>query len=406
MSRRCQNAWSNAKFEIMKIKEIDIKGIGRIRDLHLDFNDRMNILCGPNSIGKTTVLESVATMFYNGQPTVKRNVLCDKGVIHAVVEVDGQVKENSIQILKFNPRESESIGSFFQEATKLLSIKVDRNFSYSRLDAIPSDQNRDIGEVWNETRTGVQFEGVKGWFVNRFLYSEHKGSLSPQQMSNFRLAVRCFSIINPTYCFSNVLASSNDIMVKTPQGEIYYEYLSSGFKSILYLLFSIIKEIEFRFKEHHLTAEQFDGIILIDEVEIHLHPEWQEQIVQILQDTFPNAQFIITTHSPHVIQMAESNQILALQLFEDGNVRLRNDLQTCKYGYKGWTVEEILYDVMGMKSLRTEMYRKLIDAFGKAIDNENFGTAKEVYTELDELLHPQNPQRKLLSFQLAQISEV
>ena len=224
-------------------------------------------------------------------------------------------------------------------------------------------------------------------------------------MSNYKLAVKCFSIINSTYSFSNVQASSNDIMVKTPHGEIYYEYLSSGFKSILYLLFSIIKEIEFRFKEHHLTAEQFDGIILIDEVEIHLHPEWQEQITQILQSTFPNAQFIITTHSPHVIQTAEPNQIMALQLTEDDNVTLREDLNTNKYGFKGWTVEEILYDVMGMKTLRTEMYRTLIEAFGKAIDDEDAGTAKTVFAELDELLHPRNPQRKLLSFQLAKISE-
>ena len=296
----------------MKIKGIDIKGIGCIRDLHLDFNDRINILCGPNSIGKTTVIESVATMFNNGEPTVKRNVSCDRGEIRAVIEVDGQLRENTIRILNFNPRESERVGSFSHEATKLLSIKVGRDFGYSRLDAVPSDPARNIGEVWNETRSGIRFEGVKGWFVNRFLYSTHKGSLSPQQMSNYQLAVKCFSIINPTYSFSNVLASSNDIMVRTPQGEIYYEYLSSGFKSILYLLFSIIKEIEFRFKEHHLTAEQFDGIILIDEVEIHLHPEWQEQIIQILKNTFPNSQFIITTHSPHVIQTADSNQIMAL----------------------------------------------------------------------------------------------
>lgn len=77
----------------MKIKEIDIKGVGCIRELHLDFNDHMNILCGPNSIGKTTVIESVATMFNNGEPTVKRNVSCDRGGIHAVIEVDGQLSQ-------------------------------------------------------------------------------------------------------------------------------------------------------------------------------------------------------------------------------------------------------------------------------------------------------------------------
>jgi predicted ATP-binding protein involved in virulence len=389
----------------MKIKGIDIKGVGCIRDLHLDFNDRMNILCGPNSIGKTTVIESVAAMFVHGQPNVKRNVSCEKGYLSALVEIDGQIRHSTIEIRQFNPNEKETTSSFTDLTPKVLSIKVGRNFGYSKLDAVPSDANRPTYEVWNEAILGVTFDGVKGWFVNRYLYSAREGTLSEQQLSNYHLAERCFSIINSQYSFSRVLGATNDIMVNTPQGEIYFEYLSSGFKSILYLLFSTIKEIEFRFKDHNLKAEDYDGIILIDEVEIHLHPEWQEQIIQILQNTFPNAQFIITTHSPHVIQTAEPNQIMALVMSDNGNVTLRNDLQTSKYGFKGWTVEEILYDVMGMKTLRTEMYRILIDRFGKAIDNEDAGTAKAVYEELDELLHPLNPQRKLLSFQLAQIKE-
>lgn len=390
----------------MKIKSIDIKGVGCIRDLHLEFNDRMNILCGPNSIGKTTIIESVATMFIYGEPTVTRHVAFESGSLSAHIEKDGTIFSKSIQIKHFNPNENETTTSFTQFTSKVISIKVGRNFGYSKLNAVPSDKNRQSADLWSETRSGISFDGVKGWFVNRYLYSAREGTLSGEQLSNYHLAERCFSIINPRYNFSRVLGSTNDIMVNTPQGEIYFEYLSSGFKSIIFLLFSTIKEIEFRFKEHNLKAEDFDGIILIDEVEIHLHPEWQEQIVHILERTFPQAQFIVTTHSPHVIQTAEPNQILALQLSDEGNVMLRNDLLVSKYGYKGWTVEEILYDVMGMKTLRTEMYRTLMDDFGKAIDDEDVIRAKEVYAVLNELLHPLNSQRKLLKFQLAKISEI
>lgn len=46
----------------MKIKEIELKNIGCIRHLHLGFNENMNILCGPNSVGKTTIIESVASV--------------------------------------------------------------------------------------------------------------------------------------------------------------------------------------------------------------------------------------------------------------------------------------------------------------------------------------------------------
>jgi predicted ATP-binding protein involved in virulence len=390
----------------MKIKSFDIKGVGCIRDLHLEFNDRMNILCGPNSIGKTTIIESVASMFIFGEPTVKRHVAFENGSLSAHIENDGTIYQKSTLINKFNPNENETTSSFTQFTSKVISIKVGRNFGYSKLNAVPSDQNRQSTDLWSETRFGISFDGVKGWFVNRYLYSKHERALSDEQLSNYHLAERCFSIINPQYSFSRVLGSTNDIMVNTPQGEIYFEYLSSGFKSILFLLFTTIKEIEFRFKEHNLKVEDFDGIILIDEVEIHLHPEWQEQIVHILERTFPQAQFIVTTHSPHVIQTAEPNQILALQLSDEGNVMLRNDLLVSKYGYKGWTVEEILYDVMGMKTLRTEMYRTLMDDFGKAIDDEDVIRAKEVYAVLNELLHPLNSQRKLLKFQLAKISEI
>lgn len=389
----------------MIIKHVDIIGIGGIRELHLDFNDRMNILCGPNSIGKTTVIESVATMFCYGQPSVKRNVALESGQIHATVVNGEQQEESTISVKTFNPRESETTNSFTNYANKLLSIKVGRNFGYSRLNAVPSDPDRAIHDIWNESRSGVGFSDVKGWFVNRFLYSTHPGSLSSQQLSNYNLAVKCFSIINPNYYFSNVKASANDIMINTPQGEIYFEFLSSGYKSILYLLFSIIKEIEFRFKEHQLKAEDFDGIILIDEVEVHLHPEWQERIVNVLCDTFKNAQFIVTTHSPHVIQAAEPNEIIALHLDGNNNVSVRDDIETGEYGFKGWTVEEILYDVMGMKTLRTELYLNYQREFGKAVDDDNYDKAMAIYEKLDKLLHPSSPQRKLLQFQLAGIAK-
>lgn len=389
----------------MKIKEIELKNIGCIRHLHLDFNENMNILCGPNGVGKTTIIESVASMFIYGHPTVKRNVAGDIGSLHAKIEVDGHIKDKIIEIKKFNPLESENASSFSDLTSKIISIKISRNFGYSKLAAIPSDQSREQPTLWNETISGVTFDGVKGWFVNRYLYSAREGTLSEEQISNYHLAERCFSIINSQYRFSRVMGATNDIMVNTPHGEIYFEYLSSGFKSIIYLLFSTIKEIEFRFKEQNLKAEDFDGIILIDEIEIHLHPEWQERIIHILKKTFPCAQFILTTHSPHVIQTAEPNQVMALQLDENNNVSLRTDLQTSKYGFKGWTVEEILYDVMGMHTMRSEMYHNLIEKFGKAIDDENEEEAKSIYAELEQLLHPRNSQRKLLSFQLAKISK-
>lgn len=190
-------------------------------------------------------------------------------------------------------------------------------------------------------------------------------------------------------------------MINTPSGEIYYEYLSSGFKSIISILFGIIKEIEFRFKDPKINAKDFKGIILIDEIELHLHPEWQEKVINVLLTAFPYAQFFTTTHSPHVIQTAKPNQIITLGA-EDKNV-VQRQLPDTSFGFQGWTVEEILTDVMGMSNLRTEIFDRLIQDFQNAIDNENYEVANKLFKKINLLLHPQNQLRKLLKFQLAAI---
>ena len=195
------------------------------------------------------------------------------------------------------------------------------------------------------------------------------------------------------------MASSNEIMIHTPNGEIYYEYLSSGFKSCLSIIFGIIKDIELRFKEPCINADDFDGVILIDELELHLHPEWQSKIARILLQVFPNAQFITSTHSPHILQNAKPEQIIALAF--DNDKVIQRSLDETKYGYQGWTVEEILVDVMGMVDTRTNAYYEQLKLFELSLDTEDVKGAKAAFCELEQLLHPDNNLRKLLRLELA-----
>ena len=79
------------------------------------------------------------------------------------------------------------------------------------------------------------------------------------------------------------------------------------------------------------------------------------------------------------------------------------ELDGQKYGYQGWTVEEILVDVMGMSDTRTEKYYQEINNFEQAIDSDNYSAAESAYIELDSLLHPNNNMRKLLKLELASV---
>lgn len=386
----------------MKIKNIIIEGVGGIESIELKFDDHMNLLCGPNGIGKTTIVETIAHMFSAGNTTIlKRNVNSEKAIIEGVVQVDGEDKQIKIEFDTFVPEVETNLTGFHQYSKKLFSLKTTRNLNYSPLESVPKDTEKQEHVFYNEAITGVKLIDIKSWFVNRFLYSAHPGALKEEQLANYELAKRCFSLLNKSFTFSKVDASSNEIMVNTPSGEIYYEYLSSGFKSIIAISFGIIKEIEFRFKNPRIKAVDFDGIITIDEIDLHLHPEWQSTIVKVLSEMFPKAQFIATTHSPHIIQAAKPNQIIALGV--DEKKVIKRELPDSKYGFQGWTIEEVLIDVMGMSDLRTDLFNKLISEFGSYIDSEDYENALKCYNQIDLILHPQNHVRKLLKFQLGSI---
>ncbi|MGF1788579.1 AAA family ATPase [Photobacterium swingsii] len=388
----------------MKIKSLKIEGIGGIKNLHVEFDANMNIICGPNGIGKTTILECIAHSFSTQNSNIlKRNVSSHSGSFQSIIDIDGQEFSSNININDFTPDKASRINGLHQHANKLLSLKVNRSFEYQSLNAVGKDIDKDAYSMYQEAKSGINIHEVKNWFVNRYLYSAHEGALTEAQIHNLNLAKKCFSLLNDDFSFSKVLASSNEIMINTPNGEIYYEYLSSGFKSCLSIIFGIIKDIEFRFKNAEIKADDFDGIILVDELELHLHPEWQAKIADILVEVFPAVQFITSTHSPHILQNAKPNQIVALSV-DNGNVFSRK-LEFNEYGFQGWTVEEVLMDVMGMVDTKTELYQCKLLEFETAIKMNDYHIASLAFNDLDALLHPENILRKLLKFELASISE-
>ncbi|BFI44352.1 hypothetical protein YKD1_07710 [Yersinia pseudotuberculosis] len=386
----------------MHINKITITDIGGINELSLSFNRKMNIICGPNGIGKTTILECVAySCSSDSSEILKRRANCPSGKIVASIHRTAQQADyvRTIDVNIFEPEKLVSTYLAENDIIKnLLSLKVARTFIYQSLGSVSRDADRSTHICSSGNTKGVPINDVKNWFVNRYLYSAHPNALTPAQISNFEHSKKFFSMLNPDFQFSHVDASSNEIIVNTPAGQIIYEYLSSGFKSTLSILFGVTKELEFRFKNEGTQIEEFEGVILIDELELHLHPEWQARMVEVLKKAFPCAQFIVSTHSPHIIQTAQPDEIISL--VQDGNVVKQKQVASGKYGFQGWTVEEILFDVMGMEDTRTAIYHQAMAKFQNAVTEDNYEMGEIAFRQLEEMLHHQNHLRKLLAFQL------
>lgn len=387
----------NKQDNAMKIESLKIENIGGISSLSIEkFDPKMNIICGENGIGKTNILDSIASLF-SGYESISISVKSgfEQGCIKS--SVDGKVISRPIKKKYTNLTNVnwERVNNDEKANFNLLYLKVNRVFKYRQESSINSDP--DVTHRTSENAEGLDNSDIKQWFISRYLHSAHVNNLTDAQQENIKLAISCFSLLDNKVTFFKT-TTQNEIIVKTPTGEIYFELLSSGFRSILFILLGIIKEIEYRFQDNNLLASDFNGIILIDEIELHLHPEWQGKVCSVLTKTFPNAQFIISTHSPHVIQTAEANEVIALS-GENGHLEKRT-LDIAPYGFKGWTIEEILTDVMGMKDLRTQLYEDVKKKFDNALKNRDIAAATEAYDQLNKLLHPTYPLRALFKMQL------
>ncbi len=389
----------------MKINKISLSNITCIRNVNIKFNERVNFICGANGIGKTTVLEAISGFFYgpHSNPKIKKRFSSEAGICIGDFTISEQSATYQYRVESFLPNESASPGlrDLYQLSNNIIFIRTNRDLAYQRLTSISLGSEQSGYGNANSLSKGIQGDDIKNWFIHRELFSKHDRALSVEQLSNLEYAKSIFSIIDDKFKYSHIDATNHDIVINTPSGEICLEYLSSGFKSCIYLLMGILKEIEYRFSKEKIKASDFKGIILIDEPECHLHPEWQEKISRILTSAFPNVQFICATHSPHIIQSSNQDEVITLEYSEDkSNIRIKN-LMTNKYGFQGWTIEEILTDVMGMNDTRSKYYKELKNKFYQSVEAEEISMAKQVGDELLDMLHPDSLERRIIKMDMA-----
>jgi predicted ATP-binding protein involved in virulence len=126
-----------------------------------------------------------------------------------------------------------------------------------------------------------------------------------------------------------------------------------------------------------------DGLVLIDEIDLHLHPKWQRRIVEDLKTLFPRVQFVTTTHSPFIIQSLREGELINL------------DPKVESTEYVGRSIEDITENNMGVpvpqRSLRHEKMMQAAEEYYmilRQLQDENHPDVQRLKRRLDELLEP------------------
>jgi predicted ATP-binding protein involved in virulence len=366
----------------MKISGIKIENNNLFEDLSISFLDENTnephnvvLLVGENGKGKTTVLRSIASCFtinnhlYGGDILDFNNV--SNNMDFGSIAIDTMMNEEEVSCLgEFDKYE------FYQYIVKKNGIEKNSNTleKYNSFDLLDSNNQyitpnilRMNGQFSNKSYEGSlilffdvfrilpkleingpnssnlpsspkenslapsirtqsiieRFQYTKQWLVNldykeAKLYREKNGQDSGLMIE----VVRALNALFSPYEFSRITGKSK-IMFKTPKGEVDIDDLSDGMKSV----FTIIGEMLFRFSMPYMDLDAIDikailnteAIVLIDEIDCHLHPKWQLNIIPSLRGLFPNVQFIITTHAPLVVSSVYPDEVYQLKETEEGN---------------------------------------------------------------------------------------
>jgi predicted ATP-binding protein involved in virulence len=123
------------------------------------------------------------------------------------------------------------------------------------------------------------------------------------------------------------------------------------------------------------------AIVLVDEIDLHLHPKWQRSLMAYLSERFPNTQFIVTAHSPIFVQAAADANIVVLRRSEEkGHVVIDNSPQAIR----GWRLDQILTsDLFGLPSARGPEMEKLLEQRTKLLSQPELSKADK--KKLEEL---------------------
>lgn len=193
---------------------------------------------------------------------------------------------------------------------------------------------------------------------------------------------------------------NNYIEFKTEDGWHRLSELGYGYQATLSWMVDFCKKMFDRYPDSENPLKE-PAVLLVDEIDLHLHPQWQRGIVKYLSDIFPATQFIVTTHSPFIIQSMEDVNLFTLN--REGDHTVVKHLGNRKF--IGWRIEEILSEIMGLEdNIQTDQYQTLINQFTEAVDDEDYKNAKSAYDGLIDILSPQSPERKLLDIQLSQLT--
>ena len=411
----------------MYLEKVHLQNYKAIEELDIDLKPGVNLLIGDNGAGKTSVLEGIAValggMFVNVAGVSTRNIIKDD--VRMVIKPIG---DSSTAIKYFEPAlagcmlhvtdEQDFAWNRIKEEVSAKHTKIDdkrvcvwmKKLTNDLDSILPLVSFQSAARAWRVKRgdfgtelkkklddrrcgyigcldSSMDVKSIQQWCIKQELMMSNKGTVREYEM--FKNIVASFmKEINELDEIPSIYYSSQfeELVYKDDKTEIPISKLSAGYQSLLWMIMDLAYRVCLLNPELE-SREQVTGIVLIDEIDLHLHPKWQWNVMEALRKTFAGVQFIIATHSPIVISAAKEANLILLD--DAGEV---NYLPDC-YGYE---VEDVLRYRQESVS-RPKKVKSLVDEIENAIEDIDFDKAQVALKALKVTLGEDNSEYKKMA---------
>jgi predicted ATP-binding protein involved in virulence len=354
----------------MKIHTLRIKNFKAIEEKTFSFKEQLTVLIGNNGSGKSTLLDALAvavggylegideaTNRFIEKDEVRRqsfgrqsfelqlpveveawgkNAQKDYNWIRTIEKSDGRntrIKTKSVKDL------AQNYQNLVRKGDKSTNLPLFVYHGTGRLWAEHKEKKEKIGF----TKAGSRLEGYTDCMSpkssSKQFLSWYKTYFDAHQKFSHAEDQTAIAAFNAT--ISKVVPEWTDIAYDFVEDDLVgsyakdgvihylpYRLLSDGYRNMI----GMIADIAYRCIKlnPHLgskAVEETEGLVMIDEIDLHLHPKWQQKICEDLKKAFPNIQFVVSTHSPFIVQSLKASELIILdETFKNEKDPFRNSI--------------------------------------------------------------------------------
>ncbi len=404
----------------MHVQKLKLERYRGAQCLSLELHEKLNVFVGMNGVGKSSILDATAIFLSwlvnrikyvgaSGRPIMEADI--KNGDSSANLEITlnedgsyfgwsiakvrkGRSKKDVVSILVSVSDAAKKMQSEISKSQGQVNLPLLVYYPVNRavLDIplrIRDKHSLDLLSAYDEALTsGANFRTFFEWFREREdlenenrIYADHLIKPDGFQFPDMQLEAVRKALAQFMPEFKNLTVRRNPLRMEVEKlGErITVNQLSDGEKCLMAMIGDLARRMAVANPLRNNPLEG-KGVVLVDEVDLHLHPKWQRMIIPKLVEVFPNCQFLISTHSPHVITHVRPENLFLLRTTEDGLDALR-PLESY-----GKTAERILEDLMGLETTRPNDVNDWLRKIYEQINVGNLELAANSIRELEGVI--------------------